>query len=283
MVLSSPVGLYFYDYPNFGDMLNVEIAKLMGIDIQYAKRVDADATFIGSLLTLFIPEKGEYSVSRAMKVWGSGFIKPPISLPEKLWRPLDVYALRGQVSLERLRRITGEKLENVALGDPGLLASRLIDASKISKKHRLGIIPHYVDKGNPLLEKIAADDACILDIQESPIDFLLKIAECENVISSSLHGLIAADSLGIPNIRMIVSDKLLGGDYKFDDYYSAFGIKNHHRVNLNEGDEFDGIESIREKYAITPEAIKKICEGLIAAFPYKNGGLGDFKEDHPLV
>jgi hypothetical protein len=271
MPTSSPIGLYFYDFPNFGDMLNVEISKLLGIDIQHAEKEDADAMFIGSLLSGFT-NGDEYLSSRAIKVWGTGFIRPPSTFPEKLRRPLDVYAVRGRATLERLRNITGEKFENVALGDPGLLASRLIDAAKMEKKYKIGIIPHYLDKGSPLIEKIHINNAIVVDIQGNTLDFLSRIAECENVISSSLHGLITADSLKIPNVRMIINE-LKGGDYKFDDYYSAFGIENHLRIDLHAIDEFSDIEFIKENYTITPESIEKICDDLTSAFPYKNGVL----------
>jgi hypothetical protein len=38
-----------------------------------------------------------------------------------------------------------------------------------------------------------------------------------------LHGLIVADSLGIPN-AWIESPDLIGGRFKFDDYYSSLDV-----------------------------------------------------------
>lgn len=45
---------------------------------------------------------------------------------------------------------------------------------------------------------------------------------CKCILSSSLHGLIFADALGIPNRRIVLSDEIIGGDLKFDDYYSVY-------------------------------------------------------------
>lgn len=64
----------------------------------------------------------------------------------------------------------------------------------------------------------------LIDLREPPIETLNKIAECETIVSSSLHGLVAADSLGIPNMRMKLSNHGFdfNVDFKFDDYYSVF-------------------------------------------------------------
>jgi pyruvyltransferase len=36
-----------------------------------------------------------------------------------------------------------------------------------------------------------------------------------------LHGLILADAYGVPNVWAKFSDRLVGGDWKFRDYYSV--------------------------------------------------------------
>ncbi len=267
--------LYYYSrVANFGDELNVNVFKeLFQIPVVKSEAVDAEVIAIGSLLEgLFIPDAEKAKVSYEnlpdIVVWGTGFIKPQ-QQAQYLQRSLDVRALRGRLSQQRLQQHTSQNLDDVVLGDPGLLSRRLIDSSKIQKKYKLGIIPHYVEKDSPLLGKINVENAIVLDIQQPPVQFLRQLAQCETVISSAMHGLIASDSLGIPNVRMVLSDKIMGGDYKFNDYYSAFGLTSHNRINLSEQGFTDkDIGSLIANYPIRSEQVERICNNLTRVFPY---------------
>ena len=101
------------------------------------------------------------------------------------------------------------------------------------------------------------------------MEFLKQLNACDVVLSSAMHGLIAADSLGIPNAWMRLSDRLTGGDWKFRDYYSVFGVeptaldlKDLRR--LTEDDVF----RIATAHPIAAEAVQEIVEGLLAACPF---------------
>lgn len=273
------VKLFFYnDELNFGDLLNIDIScKIFKTNIIKANEQNCAALFIGSLLQCFLSNKSFLRRIKSlllprMKIWGAGFIAPAEYKTEKLMRRVNIYAVRGFLTLNRLQKIKNKKLKNIAIGDPGLLASKLIDTSKIQKKYSLGIIPHYVDKDNPLLNKIKIENSVVIDIQQSPEIFLAQIAKCENVIASAMHGLIAADSLGIPNIRMVLSDKIVGGDYKYNDYYSAFGLDSHPKIDLREIDIFNDLKFIKQNYKVTQTAVKKIQQDLIDSFPYAKVG-----------
>jgi pyruvyltransferase len=51
-------------------------------------------------------------------------------------------------------------------GDPALLLPKYY-LSKVKKKIRVGIIPHYVDKNNPWIKKISKEEGVlILDIKK---------------------------------------------------------------------------------------------------------------------
>ena len=136
----------------------------------------------------------------------------------------------------------------------------------MTKEYDWGIIPHYIDKGDPLLNKLKLPNSILLDIQEKPEIFIQKLVKCRKIISGAMHGLIAADSFCIPNIRMIVSDKIKGGDFKYNDYYSAFGLNTHDKIDLRKikGD----VTELNFDYKITPDKVYKIQEDLIRSFPY---------------
>jgi pyruvyltransferase len=74
----------------------------------------------------------------------------------------------------------------------------------------------------------------LIRITQDVETFIDEILECEFIASSSLHGLIASDSYGIPNVRLKISDQIIGGDFKFEDYYEGVSIsKKCIRVNEN--------------------------------------------------
>lgn len=270
---------YFNSVSNFGDILNLDILeKLSDHKIQHKCLEKADIVAIGSLLQAVVVPKIKFKnkINRILRkpliVYGTGFIED--STDKNALRSLDVRAVRGKNSLEKLSKLKYVKIsKNVAIGDPGLLASLLIDSSKIEKKYDLGIIPHYVDAENPLLKKIKVKNSIVLDIKQHPYILLSQMAQCKCIISSAMHGLIAADSLGIPNVRMILSDKITGGNYKYDDYYSAFGIKNHNRFDLRKEvfTEKD-LSELPGKYQIKPDLVRRKKTELLKAFPYKIKG-----------
>ena len=146
-----------------------------------------------------------------------------------------------------------------------------IKIKKQKKIYNLCIIPHYIDKNNTLIKKnIRIKGSLIINIEGNPYYFMSSLSKCQRVLSSSLHGLIISDSMGIPNMRMIVSDKIIGGDYKFKDYYSAFDLNLPFKIDLrNENFTENHLKLIDLGRKIPMNKIrKKQCE-LLINFPYQ--------------
>src|SRR5688572_11997579 len=135
-----------------------------------------------------------------------------------------ILALRGRLTRDR---VEGVKPAALALGDAGLLC-HLFHHSK-PKRYKLGIIPHFVDADDPVLATIAksSSEITVIDICGETLDVIAAVGQCEHIVSSSLHGLILADSLGIPNRWIELNrgaETVTGSGFKFRDYYSIYDI-----------------------------------------------------------
>ncbi len=156
------------------------------------------------------------------------------------------------------------------LGDPGILADRLVDGP-VSTRYTLGVVPHYKDADDPTMRAIAAlPGVRLIDVAWTPEEVAREVAACEVVVSSSMHGLIFADALGVPNARLKVSDKLVGGDFKFRDYCSAFG-PDRYQPPLTPGDVRDLdldqlVDLVRSRFR-PPRGIDELRRGLIRVLP----------------
>lgn len=282
-----PVNLYyFHSRRNFGDELGpVILDRIFGIESRAASAVKADLVALGSLLDLFLwrgrsvlkyVAYGLSAVYQPLHIFGTGFVQQPF-LDTQGWpkadlffRRLEIHAARGLLSAERLWKASGQTRE-IAVGDPGILASLLLDGNSGTKRHALGIVPHYVDRDNALLIELSqrTRHSVIIDVADDPISILQTISACDAIVSTAMHGLIAADSLGIPNTWVKVSDKIRGGDYKFLDYYSGYGTRHAPCLDLRRGDHFFPTpQSIAENYPISRDEVAEIQRGLIDAFPH---------------
>lgn len=215
--MQPPLKLHWaHGKPNFGDWLSPKICgALSGREIIHAPPNRCELVAIGSILGRL--RHGWFA--RPTLVWGAGFIEERPALRSKH----RYCAVRGHRTAELLKGVTVD-----ALGDPGLLADLLVpDHASIPKRHRVAVVGHYKDRDHAMVRAFVAatPGAVALDIFTDPLELLRQLAASELVLSSSLHGLIAADALGVPNGWIEVSRTLRGGRFKFEDYYSVFGLK----------------------------------------------------------
>lgn len=170
-------------------------------------------SFIGSILT-FYPLKN-------VIVWGSGIQKdgknPSLILPP----PLSILAVRGP--------LTQKELENQGVvapkvfGDPALLLP-LYYTPKIKSKKKIGIIPHFIDMEEKIIQEFKNDERfSIIPMKNytSIEETLDEIASCEIVFSSSLHGIIIAYAYKVRSVWVEFSPKIDGWDFKFKDFFAS--------------------------------------------------------------
>lgn len=243
------IGVFYWTgCRNFGDLITPALLQYYGATpiLEPADKAELAAT--GSILGM-LPE------NFCGTVLGSGLLSENTTLQFPQAR---ILALRG----EETKRCLGFS-ESIPLGDPGLLASRLVTRQK--RIFRLGIVPHYEDLDHPLVWQLARrlkPGVQLINVQQSPQAVIQAIDRCENILSSSLHGVITADSLGIPNAWTTFSDRLYGGGFKFRDYYSAFG-EDRPAVSVEATMSLDEIVDLTQS---PPERVGERAEGLARLF-----------------
>ncbi|MCM4157118.1 polysaccharide pyruvyl transferase family protein [Gramella sp. AN32] len=242
-LFNDPILLYYSDFSkNWGDYINPYLVeKITGKKTVSFKRIynplNKPKLFgIGSILH-------HPGLDNAV-IWGSGFIYPPKHLKGT---PSKILALRGKGSAAIMEGF-GIKHDNI-FGDPALLFPTFYNPKK-SKKFKMGIIPHYSELDYFLTNTQVKNNKDVTIISplvknDQVFEIIDQICECDIVISSSLHGLILTDAYQIPSLRFTFTNKLVGGDFKFNDYYSGVGINDHDVIHLDDLNKINYSEAYR--------------------------------------
>ena len=167
-------------------------------------------------------------------VWGAGLLNenllPPIA-------PRQILAVRGPLTRQVLISKGFDCPE--VYGDPALLLPYFYKPKQIRKKYKLGIIPHYVDCQKEEVKRFEGDEE-VLIIKMSGYrkwtDIVDQVNSCEFVVSSSLHGLIVAESYHVPNLWVEIREPLEGDAstrFKFHDFFQSLGLDRDEPFTFN--------------------------------------------------
>lgn len=269
------VKLAYSDLYNAGDLMNVDIVELLGnCSVVRSKTYCAEMTAIGgALVGLQYSEKMLNRIiqhliklvygKREIYIWGSGFLHNYND--RSFYRSnLKVCALRGRKTQELLKELTG-KWYDVPLADAGLLID-LLYANNSEKKFKIGLIPHmWHQNEKAVIEMLNIDGVHLIDIRRTPREVAEEIVQCETILSSSLHGLIFADAYHIPNMHFLGEKQLRGDNFKFEDYYSSYGLEDK-PVKLSE--HFPTCDEIIDSYCIESTLVEQKKKELVKSFPF---------------
>jgi pyruvyltransferase len=242
--------------PNFGDWLSPALCEMLsGRSVVYAPVARCDLVAVGSLWER-LPSRW---LSRRVDVWGTGAIQA--HAPRRGRHRY--HALRGPLTAGLLLGHTV-----AVLGDPGLLAPRLLPDRALPKRHALGIVPHYKDARLRCIAELSAHfgGAPVIDVFEAPVRVIERIAACHVIVSSSLHGLVVAEALGIPAVWLVASGQVRGAGWKFRDYYGAFGVIDPRPFSAAEllGSSLADLEAAAPRPAVSASV-----DALAASFPFR--------------
>lgn len=256
-----PLKLYFWKKQingkyNVGDILSKYIVeKLSNRKVVFANPLSSNTLVaIGSLISdnVLKLEDGHF--------WGTGMHAHQISY----YANNSFYAVRGPITRHYLCQ-AGYTCPEI-FGDPALLLPMFYNPDNVRKKYKLGVVCHYKHIGKIKI----SDEVKVINIlrDENSIEsFVDEILECEQILSSSLHGIIISNAYGIP-ARWFIVDKLsLAGDpnKKFQDYFTSVQMPMQLPLVLNS-------ESFVDKNFLdnwkSDVKLKINLESLIDAFPF---------------
>ena len=198
--------------------------------------------------------KGNYQDAT---IWGSGILKEPLrreSIAQRFSRrKLDIRAVRGPLSMDVLLRF-GHNCPEV-YGDPAILMP-LIYQPIVEKRYKYTIIPQFVHEcsfreAHPNERMISMNT----DNYQVVID---AIVASEMVYTSSLHGIILAESYGVPAVFFRNLAKRI--DFKYLDYYYSTG-----RTDIRIAESFE--ESLDREPLPIPD-LSELRQGLLDSFPF---------------
>lgn len=207
---------------NFGDDLTPRLIEYaLGERVRWAPPARADLIAVGSILELYA-ERG-----RGALVWGSGARRggdaaEGLELRRKLGL---VAAVRGP----RTRAFLGLD-PGTPLGDPGILWARALGLSRNESSTRPSLLPHYrvwqSGESRSIVRAFSEEGFRVIEPSRSPEHVASAIASSEYLVTSSLHGVIVAHSLGVP-VVLTSFDADFSGEppFKYTDYFESLGLR----------------------------------------------------------
>lgn len=247
------------DKQNFGDYLSANLVEVFsGRKVVHAAIKHADMIAVGSVLNREKKAR-RWGLPRKLHIWGTGSGSPEYTFSGRHY----YHAVRGLKCKEQIQDLKCQPV----MGDPGLLSPWVI-RKPTSRKISVGLIPHFCHHNAPEIAALQSmiPKARIINVFSPVKQVLEEIASCDFVLSSSLHGLIVADSFGVPN-QWLSLERSREWEFKFHDYYSSYGLFDHEPVMPKEIIESHSWSVDRYMKDYHRPGLEAMQHGLISAFP----------------
>ncbi|ATI80203.1 polysaccharide pyruvyl transferase family protein [Sphingobium yanoikuyae] len=204
---------------NFGDILTPYVLwHAFGIIPRWIAGRRSQGLCIGSIAKF--ARKGSL-------VWGSGMPRASDPLAANaVWA-----AVRGPLSREAVLAAGGDVPE--IYGDGAVLLPEIY-APQVEKTHRIGIIPHVLQEEQlrETLEKAGKTQEVkvisLLAADFADIERVIRdILSCDEIVSTSLHGVIVSHAYGVPcqSARIIDPEGDAEDSFKMRDYKASVGLE----------------------------------------------------------
>lgn len=198
--------IWWTNHVNFGDLLSPWLLhKMTGLEVSLPEDGEPSYVAVGSIL-------GRANDSSI--VWGTGSFGTESAARTA---PGARYtAVRGPLTRAKVLHAKGRC--PAIYGDPALLAP-LYYSPTIAPTYEVGVIVRWAERS--WAEAVVGPGVRVIDYGTGDIERIIdEMLSCKRIVSSSLHGLIVADTYGIPN-AWLASGTPRGGEFKFHDYFAS--------------------------------------------------------------
>lgn len=213
--------LFSMDLKNVGDNLNEPILRWLGLPMDGVTTDRAErGKFVGAGSLMTAVRKGDV-------VWGTGIMRPDARYERA--RSAKFLAVRGKHTRQHLLSKGVENIPEV-YGDPGLLMPLIYDPQWNfgNSDVKVAYMPHYIEKAEFWRQhgKLKQGEAFIDAETTNWKKVVRQIKQADLLVTSSLHGIILADAYGVPVEWVGYTNNIIGGKWKFFDYFSVTGRSN---------------------------------------------------------
>lgn len=235
-----------------GPMIVDWVLKQKNIDMNKETKKDSSLLAVGSLC-------GMETID--LSIWGSGFHTIDFiveTFKMKHFKKLDIRAVRGPIT-RYIYTTMGYNVPEV-YGDPAILMPFIYEGEKNpQKKYDVSIIVHHTNQEYKKYKNIP--NLHFINIKTDNHEFFIdELLASKKIISSALHGIILAETYGIPTVFFNTGDYVEVAMMKYIDWYHSTGRK-----------DFKVAQSLEEALSIEPEPLpdlKELQANLLNAFPY---------------
>ena len=199
---------------NWGDKLSPTLVRML----TGRQPTHKNAPAVQGASRYYVIGSGMAAARTKDTVWGSGYISEETA--NNSARPR-ICAVRGPLTRAALLA-RGKDCPEI-YGDPAVLLP-LFYNPEVAPTYDIGIIQHCREAGlEPLPMFPTGLSVRLIDINGGIEEVVDAILSCRQIFSSSLHGLIAAHTYGVPATWIKFSDRPLGDGFKFKDYWASIG------------------------------------------------------------
>ena len=216
--ISSQNSCYYFNHGNAGDLFMLNLVEhYYNVPTINVKNSGNRLLGVGSIA---------HKILENDLLCGIGVKSPDVPLASQV--NCKILGLRGPLSYEAFKK-AGHFLGDLKfLADPGLLIQKFINKDQKPQIGKILFIPHYRERFLYKSKTLKGID--VADIDVDPLLLGEKILQAELVLSSSLHGIIFAHSLGRPCTFILPQTR--EPMIKFIDYFESVDIAEPHPVKI---------------------------------------------------